>query len=136
MAVRTGGKGDVTQTHRLWHHAKNNPQRIGSPVIAGEHVYILSDSGVPQCFELKTGKEVWDVKERPSGSSWGSMVYADGRLYVTNRAGDTLAFAAQPTYELLAKNRLGETVLASLAVSDGELFIRSYKHLWCISDKK
>ena len=61
---------------------------------------------------------------------------ADGRLYVTNRDGETLVMAAKPNFELLAKSRLEEPVYASIAVSNGELFIRSYKHLWCIGTKK
>lgn len=135
LAVRAGGKGDVTQTHRLWHHAEGILQRIGSPVIVGDHVYLVNEPGMAQCFELKTGKDLWK-KERVTGSTWGSLVAADGRLYVTNTAGETLVLAANPKLEVLAKNPLGEKVLGSLAVSDGELFIRSYQHLWCISEKK
>ncbi len=136
LAVKLGGKGDITKD-RLWHHAKGNPQRIGSGVIVGDHVYIVEASGAPHCFDLKTGKEVWkgQVAKRPGGASWSSMVHADGRLYVTDRDGTTLVFAASPKYQLLAANRLGEHVDASIAVSDGELFIRTYENLWCIGPK-
>jgi outer membrane protein assembly factor BamB len=134
MAVRAGGSGDVTKTHRLWYRPRND-QRIGSPVLVGDRVYIVNDTGVVQCLELRTGKDVWE-KERV-GSSWSSMVAtADGRLYVPTRDGDTLVFAAGPKYELLARNRLGEPIYASLAISDGDVFIRTYKHLWCIGGKK
>ena len=136
IGVRLGGKGDVTQTHRLWQHARN-PQRIGSPVIVGDHLYILNDSGQPTCYELKSGKELWDVKERPAGGAWGSMVHAAGRLYVTTNNAETLVFAASPKYELLARNRLdGDTVRASIVPSNGELLIRGHRHLWCIGTKK
>jgi outer membrane protein assembly factor BamB len=135
LAVRAGGQGDVTTTHRLWHHTQKHPQRIGSPVIVGDHVYLLNENGVPQCLELNTGKDVWS-KERVGSSSWGSMVAAAGRLYVTNRAGETFVLVAGPKYELLAHCPLGEPVLASVAIADGDLFIRSYKHLWCIGEKK
>jgi hypothetical protein len=135
LAVKLGGRGDITKD-RLWLHDKKVPQRIGSGVIVGEHIYIQNDSGLPQCFELKTGKEVWRVEQRVGGGCWGSMVAAGDRLYVTNQAGDTLVFRASPKYELLATNRLGERTNASIAVSDGELFIRTFKHLWCISAKK
>src|SRR5262249_5696462 len=135
MAVRTGGTGDVTNTHRLWHHAAKNPQRIGSPVAGGEHVYILNGIGLAQGLELRTGKDLWN-QDHGSRRTLASMVAAAGRLYVTNQAGDTLVLAAKPQFELLAKNALGERVLASIAVSDGELFIRSAKHLWCIGEKK
>jgi outer membrane protein assembly factor BamB len=134
MAVRAGGRGDVTATHRLWYEPRN-PQRIGSPVVVGEHAYLLTDNGLAQCIEIKTGKDLW-AKERVGGSAWASMVAADGRLYVTNRAGDTFVLAASPRFELIAKNSLKEPVYASIAVSDGELFLRSYKHLWCIGEAK
>src|SRR5262249_14302266 len=97
LAVKAGGKGDVTKTHRLWPHAKQNPQRIGSPVIVGDHVYILDEQGMGRCLELKTGKDVW--KERVGGVSWSSMVVAGDRLYVTNHDGETHILAASPKFQ-------------------------------------
>ena len=138
LAVKVGGEGDITKD-RLWHHEKGNPQRVGSGVIVGEHVYILEENGAPHCFELKTGKELWteQMTQRPSGGgAWGSMLHADGRLYVTTRGGTTQVFAASPKYELLASNRLGEHTDASIAASNGELFLRTYKSLWCVSEKR
>jgi outer membrane protein assembly factor BamB len=132
LAVRTGGKGDVTNTHRLWQHTEKIPQRIGSPLIAGEHVYLVNENGEAQCFELKTGKELWKNQRVGGSNCWGSLEAAGGRLYVTNIEGDTLVLKAGPQFELIAKNNLGETVRASIAISDGELFIRSDQHLWCI----
>ncbi len=129
LAVKLGGTGDITKD-RLWLHEKN-PQRIGSGVRVGEHVYMLEENGVPHCFEVKTGKEVWKA-DRPGEGAWGSIVHADGKLYVTGRGGATMVFAASPKYELLANNRLGEHTDASIAISNGDIFIRTYKHLWCI----
>jgi outer membrane protein assembly factor BamB len=136
MAVRAGGKGEVTRTHRLWHQSAKVPQRIGSPVIVGDYAYILNDNGIVQCLDLKTGADAWEGKRLTGSSTWGSMVAAGDRLYVTTRDGDTFILAASPKFEQLAKNSLGEPVYASIAVSDGELFIRSYNNLWCIGDKK
>src|SRR5688572_26171973 len=116
---------------RPWHHPRNT-QRVGSGVIVGDHIYILEESGVPHCYELETGKEVWDVKTRPGGQSWSSMLAADGRLYVLTKQGDTHMFAASPVYEHLGTNKLGESTNASIAVSNGEFLIRTDKHLWCI----
>jgi outer membrane protein assembly factor BamB len=64
------------------------------------------------------------------------MVHADGRLYVTNQRGETYVLAAKPTYELLSTNPLGERSQSSPAFSNGEIFIRTYGHLWCISASK
>jgi outer membrane protein assembly factor BamB len=137
LAVRLGGAGDITKD-RLWHHTKGNPQRIGTGVVVGEHLYTVEEPGTPRCFEVRTGNEVWgaQVEKRPGGAVWGSMLHADGRLYVTDRNGTTLVMAANPKFELLASNRLGEHTDASIAVSNGDLFIRTYKSLWCISEKK
>jgi len=135
LAVRAGGKGDVTATHRLWHHSQKHPQRIGSPIILGDKVYVVNENGVVQCLDAASGKDLLD-KPRLNGVFWGSFASAADRLYVTNKAGDTFVLAAGPQYELLARNALGEPVLASIAVSERELFIRTYKHLWCIGEKK
>jgi outer membrane protein assembly factor BamB len=137
LAVRAGGKGDVTKTHRLWHHAQKNDQRVGSPVLVGEHVYLLNATGIAQCFELKTGKDLWN-KQRVGGQSWSSIVAASGRLYVGSHGGDVFVLDASPKFKLLATNALGtkEKVLSSLAAADGELFIRAYRHLWCIGSGK
>ena len=134
IGVKTGGTGDVTETHRLWRAAKN-PQRIGSGVIVGDHAYVVNEPGVV-CIDLKTGKQAWD---KPiTGGAWGSIVHADGKLYLTSQRGETLVFAAKPDeYEEIAANKLdGSTTRASIVPSDGELFIRTYQHLWCIAAKK
>ncbi len=82
-----------------------------------------------------TGTDLWD-RERLTSTTWSSMVHAAGRLYVTNQLGETLVIKTGEKPEVLAKNPLGEKVLASIAISDGDLFIRGHKHLWCIRESK
>ena len=93
----------------------------------------MGTNNVAACFELKTGKQVW--RER-LGMSWGSLVAAEGRLFVTSFEGECYVLAAGPKYEQLAVNRLEERVLSSIAISNGDLFMRTYQHLWCIAEKK
>jgi outer membrane protein assembly factor BamB len=133
-AIKIDGTGDLTR-NRLWQRPGAS---VGSGVIAGEYFYVHGDGGAPRCVELKTGKELWDtqIEKRPGTTAWGSLVHAAGRLYITDQSGTTLVYAAGPKYELLAANRLGEHVNASVAVSNGELFIRTWKHLWCIGGSK
>lgn len=127
-------RGDVTETHRLWREERAQ-QRVGSGVVVGDHVYILNDPGTMQCLELKTGKTLYN--ERIGTGSWGSMVYADGKLFVINRQGETFILAAKPDApEVLQRNALNEKCQSSPAFSNGELFIRTYQHLWCIGEKK
>ena len=136
LAVKLGGMGDIT-ADRLWLHPKNT-QRVGSGVVTKGHVYIVDENGIPHCYDLQTGEEKWKFDKRPSGAStWGSMVHVDDRLLVLMRNGDTVAFAAKPEYELLTVNKLGGAETnSSLAISDGQIFIRTFKHLWCIEEKK
>ena len=137
LAVRAGGSGDVTATHRLWLHP-NAKQRIGSGVISDGHIYILDDPGVAECIELKTGRVVWEQRLKgsgPSGTNWSSLVLADGKCLGMTQGGDAFVFKASPTFELLATNSLGEVTNSSFAVSNGEIFIRTHKSLWCIAKK-
>jgi outer membrane protein assembly factor BamB len=134
LAVKTGGKGDVTETHRLWHKPKTR-QRIGSGVIHDGYIYILNDPGIAECIDLKTGSTRWEERLKGSGAkadNWSSMVLAGDKLYAINQSGDGFVVRASPTFEVLATNSLAETTMASTAPSRGNLFIRTYKHLWCI----
>jgi outer membrane protein assembly factor BamB len=138
LAVKADGAGDVTATHRLWHHPRTK-QRIGSGVIAGQHIYILNDPGVAECWELTTGKLVWEERLKgtaPKVDSWSSMVLAAGNLYVINQGGDAFVLKASPKFSVLATNSIGETTMASLVPSDGNVFIRTYRQLWCIGEGK
>ncbi len=132
LAVKAGGTGDVT-AKRLWHNPKANPQRIGTGAIVGEHLYILNDTGIMTCMEVTTGKEVWSER---LGSTWSSVLVAGDRLYVPDKQGTTHVVKAGPKFEPLATNRLGEGMYASLAASDGDVFVRTFKALWCISERK
>jgi outer membrane protein assembly factor BamB len=134
VAVKAGGSGDVTG-RRLWHLPKVS-QRIGSGVIHEGHHYILSDGGLAECRDLKTGEMVYSERLKgpgPTGQNWSSLVLsADGKCYAANQGGDCFVFKASPKFELLSTNTLGEKIIGSIAVSDGRLFIRGYKNLWCI----
>jgi outer membrane protein assembly factor BamB len=86
LAVKTGGRGDVTRTHRPWHDTRRHPQRIGSGIIQGDYVYMVNAGpGTVQCIELKTGKDRW-AGRRLGTAFWASLVLADGKLYATERA--------------------------------------------------
>jgi outer membrane protein assembly factor BamB len=136
LGVKLGGSGDITKD-RLWRHPRNT-QRVGSGVIVGEHVYMVDENSTMHCYELATGTDLWKDLARPSGTTWGSLVHAAGRLYLLMRDGQTLVFKASPKFEMLATNRLGkrEETNSSIAISDGEIFIRTFRHLWCIRAEK
>ena len=134
IGFKLGGTGDVTASNQLW--LEKQPQRIGSGVVVDGRLYIVNAGpATAQCIECRTGKVLW-AKELEGGPSWGSVVLAARRLYVTSRKGVTTVFRPDPEkFELLATNDLGETSNATPAISDGQIFLRTDGHLYCIADK-
>jgi outer membrane protein assembly factor BamB len=129
-----GERGDVTDTHRLWREEKPQ-QRIGSGVVLGEHLYLVNEPGVAQCIELKSGKTAW--RGRVAGSTWGSSLLSGDKVYGMAQTGETVVFRASPEkLEVLRRNELGEPTRASPAVSDGQVFIRTDKNLYCVGARR
>lgn len=134
IAIKTGGSGDVTDK-RLWYLERHNGG-VGSGVIRDGLYYYPDSGGSIFCLDIKTGKTNWNAKLPGSGRSWGSLLLAGDRIYALSQGGETVVFKANPNeLEVLAQNDLGEKTNASLAVSDGEIFLRTYKSLWCIAKK-
>lgn len=135
LAVRTSeASGDITESHRLWwlDQKADNPQRVGSGVLIGDYVYLYNEPGLMWCIEAKTGKRMWE--ERLGGTSWCSAAFVDGHIFISNEAGDTFVVAADPNAcRVLQKNGLGELMRASMAFVDGQIFARTYEHLFCIA---
>jgi outer membrane protein assembly factor BamB len=135
IAVRPGGRGDVTEGRRLW-HMEIARSRTGSGVICQGYFFAVSDNGIADCTDLKTGRTVWEQQLKGPGgktSSWSSLLLADGKIYVPNQSGDVFVFRAGPRFELLATNSVGESTNASLAASNNELFMRTDRSLWCFT---
>ena len=133
MAIRLGGSGDVTKTHRLWRHAKR-PSNVGSGVVADGYWYLPDMRGFIACIDPSTGERLWS-EQAIKGQIWGSIVRSGQHLMVTNQKGVTLVF--QPDrrkLSLVARNDLGETTNSTPAIAGGQVFLRTHKHLYCIGD--
>jgi len=128
LAIRPDGKDDVTQTHIAW-RTTEGAAYVPSPIVEAGLFFVVSDSGVAHCFEARTGKLLW--KER-LGEQHASLVSAEGRIYFLNDKGLMHVVKAGGEYSLLAQNDLNEKCIASPAISHGQIFIRSEKHVWCI----
>ena len=138
MAVKAGGSGLVTKENWLWRHPRTK-QRIGSGAIHNGLVFIHDDPGIAECLDLRTGQLIWEQRLTGTGSrgtNWSSVMIADGLCYTITQGGDGFVFKASPRFELVATNALGEHSNSSVVPSDGQLFLRTYRHLWCIGDKK
>ncbi len=134
QAFRAGGRGDVTQSHRVFQYA-NGPD-VPTPVTDGKLLYTVNDRGIVFCLDAKTGAEIYGGQRLKPGTYSASPLLADGKIYITNEEGLTSVFKAGPKFELLAENPLNEYCLSSPAVSDGQLFIRTTGHLYCIGQRK
>ena len=129
LAVRVDGKGDVTRTHVAWSTRRGVPH-TPSPLLVGDELYIVSDIGVATCLEATTGKIHW--QQRLGGNYSASPIFADGRIYFQSEEGVTTVLAPGKEFRRLATNSLDGLTLASMAVSNGSLFIRSDTHLYRI----
>lgn len=134
IGVRVGGSGDVTDSHRLWQEVRHNGG-IGSGVARDGMLYYQDAGGVVFCDDMKTGKTVWKDRLPGAGKSWGSFVLAGDQIYTLSQAGDSVIFKASPEgFEPIEQNNLGEETNSSIAISDGELFIRTHEGIWCIAE--
>lgn len=136
VALRAGGRGDVTKTHRMWTSQKGS--NVSSPIIHEGHLYWMHDNqSIAYCAEAETGNMVYQERIDRAGQVYASAVMADGKLYYTNRSGKTFVVAANPKYELLATNDLRDNAAfnASAAISGSRLLIRSDSFLYCLGTK-
>lgn len=133
FGVRLDGEGDVTQTHRVWHRP-DVMSNCASGVFAGGAVFLPDMGGFVYCIDPSDGSVRW--KSRVGrGGTWGSIVLADGRLYLMDQNGTTSVFAPNAdALELLARNPLGEATNSTPAIAGGEVFLRTHEALYCISD--
>jgi len=128
-AVRIDGSGDVTSTHLAWNIKKAAPLNP-SPLLVDDELYLISDSGIATCLDAKTGDKHW--QERIGGNFSASPTFADGRIYFLNEEGTMTVVAHGKKFELLASNSLEGRTLATPAIVDDTLFIRTDSHLYRI----
>ena len=134
LALKGGGSGDVTATHRLWQF-ENGPD-VPTPVVDGTYFYSFDDRGVVYCLDAKTGKNVYGPVRIKPGTYSASPVLGDGKIYITSEEGLTTVVKAGPAFEVVAENAINEYVLSSIAISDGQLFLRGDKHLYAIGQRR
>jgi outer membrane protein assembly factor BamB len=134
LAVRPEGNGDVTDTHVVWHETNKVGCYVPSPVLVGDYLLVADDNGTANCFEAKTGKRQWRARLGKHYSA--SLVTAGGLAYFLADDGVTKIVRPGAEENVIAENALGEYCYASPAISDGQIFIRGEKHLFCIGSRK
>jgi hypothetical protein len=136
LALRTGGKGDVTVSHRLWTGEKGS--NVSSPILHEGHLYWMSDTRETAfCAVAKSGEIVYEEKVPRAGQIYAAPVLVEGRIYYVARDGRTHVLAAKPEYALLAVNEIGErgTFNAGLVPAGGRLYLRSNRFLYAIGTR-
>lgn len=108
---------------------------VPTPASDGERLYIIDDRGVALCLNVKDGATVYDRSRIEPGTYSASPVLADGKIYATSEDGATSVLAAGPEFKVLSVNKLNDYTLATPAVSDGQIFIRTSRYLYCIGDR-
>jgi outer membrane protein assembly factor BamB len=133
IAYRAGGAGDVTKTHQVWQF-QNGPD-VPTPTLDAQYLYSINDKGIVYVVDRKTGQEVYGGQRLRPGTYSASATLADGKLYITSEEGVTSVLKAGPKFEVVAENEMQEYVLSTIAVSQGNLFLRTDKALYCIGKK-
>ncbi len=130
LAVRGGGQGDVTASHLLWKHKTKNTDHIVSPFVADGRMFLLKEGGITTVFDLKNGEPLRGPKRIGNGGGYfASPVAGDGKIYLASDNGNVIVLKNSPNYEELSVNDLGESIVATPAIADGTLFVRTRTQL-------
>ena len=132
LAIRPGGRGDITNTHVAWNVGAGAPY-VSSLVYAGGLLFYATEQGIATCIDAKNGERVW--QERIGGIYSASPVAADGKVYMFSETGEAVVLKPGRTPQVLARNKLDGRIIASPAVSGGRIFVRTDRHLIAIQAK-
>lgn len=134
LAVKPGGKGDISESHVLWSNTRNIP-RNGSPLFYKGHLYFAKDGGVLTSLDCKTGQVVKQGRLAGSGKYYSSPVVGDGKIYVCDDRGSLSVLSAEGKWKQLHSARFDEDVYATPAIAEGRVFLRTGKSLYCFGLK-
>jgi len=128
QAIRPDGRGDVTDTHVAWSLRHSSVPFNPSPMLEGNELLMVSDKGIASCFDALSGKLHW--RERLGGEFYASPVSADGRIYFFDDSGTTTVIKPGPQFEVLSINKLEEKTMASPAIVDRAIYVRTAGNLY------
>src|SRR5262249_47563652 len=116
----------------VWENKKILPY-VPSMLTWDNYLLAVNDKGLALCYQAQTGKPIWT--EHLADGFTASPILIAGKVYAISEDGEAFVFAARASYKRLAKNSVGEKVMATPAVANNRLFIRSQEHLFCIGRK-
>ncbi|MHC2066822.1 outer membrane protein assembly factor BamB family protein [Bremerella sp. T1] len=133
-AVKTTGKGNITDKKDSYYWTFEVTPDVPSPLIVGDLVYLCRENGNLIALEKETGKQLYEERTNRIRHR-ASPVYADGKIYLTGRDGMVTVVQAGPEFKILAQNEIGEAIAASPVLSNGKIYLRTFDSLWAIGDK-
>ena len=133
LAVRGGGRGDVTKTHLLWKHKTRHTDHVVSPLVAGGRMLLVKSGGIMTVFDTADGTPRGKPRRIPNASNYfASPVLGDGKIYIAAENGKVIVLADAPDYKLLAENDVGDDIIGTPAISRGRLYLRTRAKLVCL----
>jgi outer membrane protein assembly factor BamB len=133
MAIRGGGRGDVTQSHTLWKHPTKHTDHIVSPLISQNRMLLITTGGIASMFETTGGTMIRSTTRiRNPGSYFASPIRGDGKIYVAGENGVVVVLQDSPSLEVLARNQMDDSIIATPAIAEGRLYIRTRSKLICV----
>lgn len=129
IAIRPGGKGEVSRTHVVWKEKMSLPE-VPSPLFYRDNIYLVRNGGLLTCVDAKTGKIRYTERLGASGQYYASPVAGDGKIYLASADGVVTVVKAGNKFEKLASNDLGETIMATPAIHAGTIYVRTDEHLY------
>ena len=134
LAVRGGGSGNVTDSHVLWKHGTKHTDHIVSPYVSQGRMLLVKTGGISTVFDTSTGLPIRGPKRVANATNYfASPVSGDGKIYLCGENGMIVVLKDAPDYEELAVNDVGDSIVATPAIADGALFVRTRGHLLCIA---
>lgn len=131
VAVRSGGKGDISQSHTVWETQRMLPY-VASPLIVNGLLYYAKKGGIFSCLELKTGKMVYQERLKVGGEYYACPIQIGDHIFLGAEQGTMLVLRVGRDFEVVARNEFSEGIYATPAVSNNQLFLRTQSHLFCI----
>lgn len=133
QAVKGGGRGDVTKTHVLWKLKSRAADGLASPLYVDQRLLLFKSGGLVSSLGTDKGERIWDQERIGIASQlFGQPITGDGKIYVTGKDGQIVVLARGPDLKILATNDMGEDCIATPAIADGRLFLRTRTRLYCI----
>jgi outer membrane protein assembly factor BamB len=134
MSVRTGGKQDATGSQILWQETKGVPE-VPSPIVWNGRLFLIRSGGILVCRDLETGKLIYEERIDSPGGYFASPILVGGRIYIASDRGTVTVVKPGDSLDVIARNVLGDPIIASPVISGNALYIRSSKQLWAFGEK-